>query len=291
MIMRSQLELGSRSEARAILEVMNQLYSEESRTAKAIISFYNQLSARLEDSTDQEQRIVLLREMAELLSRTNPVGTPNMTALKREAAHWRDLAEWAEAERVLLRIISVFGEDPKFKAEVTQFRLPALGHALIKQKKVADAKAVLTPLMMNEERNPTFQMLMDWSMAISGWVELDGNASRLIEVPGASGTAEEFDFLTKKLDTLSNSTKRFTKWTDCEWYEVKFRFCFAYYAWGQMDARKLESFKRHIQSVSVGIEGDWNSIDQFCEQDEDETVRTKLGGKQLSTWFRWLGAR
>ncbi|HIG87727.1 MAG TPA: hypothetical protein EYQ25_11845 [Planctomycetes bacterium] len=291
MIMRSQLELGSRSEARAILEVMNQLYSEESRTSKAIISFYNQLSATLEDSTDEEQRGVLLREMAELLSRTNPMGTPNLTALKREAAHWRDLGEWAEAERVLLRVISVFGEDPKFKAEVTQFRLPDLGHALIKQKKVADAKAILTPLMMNEERNPTFQMLMDWSMAISGWVEFDGNAGRLIEIPGASGTAEEFDFLTKKLNTLSNSTKRFTKWTDCEWYEVKFRFCFAYYAWSQMDARKLESFKTHVQSVSVGIEGDWDSIDVFCEQDEDETVRTNLGSKQLSTWFRWLGAR
>ena len=291
MIMRSQLALGGRSEARAALDVMNELYNEEGRTARAIISFYNQLSDAQKVTSDPAQSDVLLREMAELLSRTNPIGTPDMNALKREAAHWRDLGEWAEAERVLLHIVSVFGENDKYKAEVTQFRLPSLGHALIQQKKVADAKAILTPLIMSEDQAPTFQMLMDWSKAMSGWVEADGPQGRLVEIPGASGTAEEFEFMTKKLGILSNSTKRFTKWTDCEWYEVKFRFCYAYYAWGQMDPRKQEAFQRHMESVSIGIEGDWDSIDTFCSVDDDEAVRDNLGGKKLSTWFRWLSAR
>ena len=65
----------------------------------------------------------------------------------------------------------MFGADPQYAAEITQFRLPDLAHALLLQRKVADAKAILTPLVMNEEQNPTFQMLMDWSMSVTGWLE------------------------------------------------------------------------------------------------------------------------
>ena len=57
------------------------------------------------------------------------------------------------------------------------------------QKKVADAKEILTPLVMTEDSNPTLQMLLDWSMALSGWLETNPADGRLVVVPGATGTA------------------------------------------------------------------------------------------------------
>ena len=228
--------------------------------------------------------------MAELLAHTNGMGAPDYTAIKRESMHWMDLAEWGQAETVLRRLVETFSSDPERAEEIATYRLPDLAHALVMQKKVVDAKEILTPLVMTEDSNPTLQMLLDWSMSLSGWLETNPQDGRLVVVPGATGTAEEYEFAATKLNALSNS-RRYVKYQDCEWYEVKFRFCFVYYAWSQLDSRKAPELENQMNSIAVGTDNDWANITPYCAEDEDPDVVARYAGGQLATWFQWLASR
>ena len=290
LLMRSYLALDRRQEARGALDTMLELFGEEKRTGAASISFYNALTKLQDEATDAERKATILREMAELLAHTNGMGAPDYTAIKRESMHWMDLAEWGQAETVLRRLVETFSSDSERAEEIATYRLPDLAHALVMQKKVVDAKEILTPLVMTEDSNPTLQMLLDWSMSLSGWLETNPEDGRLVVVPGATGTAEEYEFAATKLNALSNS-RRYVKYQDCEWYEVKFRFCFVYYAWSQLDSRKAPELENQMNSIAVGTDNDWANITPYCAEDEDPDVVARYAGGQLATWFQWLASR
>ena len=84
------------------------------------------------------------------------------------------LGDAASAEEVLRATLAAFGDDPA-RAEVLEtFVRPELGRALLGQRRVAEAFAVLDPLVAKDPadaRRPGAELARDWCRAVAGWVE------------------------------------------------------------------------------------------------------------------------
>lgn len=287
LVVESHLALGQREEARATLEQMNELFPESGRTASTAITFYKTLKTAQEEATDPEVKRRLLREMAEHLDRANSLSaSPSYSNLRAESRHWFDLGEWAKAAEVSREIVERWGQDEEQQDNLRQYVLPDLGHALLRQQKVADAKAVLQDLALDEENLAQKQTVLDWCRSVVGWVE--GSGSDIREVVGAGGTDEELGAVTQKLNAVEGSTETWT----CEWYRYKFMAIYAYYAWGQQDSRKIDTARNVLQSVVSLTGDDFGYVEEACSsEDIDRELRERFGDGVLQERYRWLHQR
>jgi len=280
MVVKSQLGLGDRPAARATFTRMVELYPNERRTGATSLRFYNVLKTARGDSDDP----ALLREMAELLELSNSTASsPSYGNLRNESSHWMELEEWARAQGVLERIIVSFGESADERDGVRKYVIPDLGQALVKQKKLVEARAVLGPLIQDDTIRPGKTVILNWARSVTGWIE--GPRDQITIVPGAGDDEAEFELVAKKVAAIAQGGQ---KWTSCEWYEQKFMVVYTYYVWSNINSRKRESARSQL----AGIEDQapqFDYVQVWCESEETpQALRDALGGQVLRQRFLWL---
>ena len=287
MVIASRLALDERTEAKALLEKLSELYPDAKQTGQASVQFYKALESKRDETTDPEAKLALIREMAELLQQSNSVATsPSFTNLRRESQHWIELKEWATAEALLRRIATKFEGDPAEADSLRRYVLPDLGAALLEQKKVTDAKDILGPLVNGEGSRASRATVLNWCRSVIGWLEGEGSN---IEVVLGAGTGEDFAGATDKLNAIAASGD---KWTSCDWYEHKFMYIYGLYVWSQEDSAKLESAKKQIGNVAVEAGSDFATVNEFCDADDtEEALRGRLGNRVLQDRYRWLASK
>ena len=294
MVVESQLATGDRAEANKTLAKMTVDWKDSKYTGRASTRFYNYLNDLRNASTDEEQRMSLLREMAEHLGRGNDLASaPSFPNLRNESTHWMELGEWTKAEPVLAEIAMKFADDPERAAIIKERVLPDLGHALLGQEKVTEAKAVLGALIDSTEHRVFGATIIDWCRSVTGWVE-GGGTEQVRAVPGANdATDEEFQLAVDKLSTIAAAGD---KWTSCTWYGIKFQVCYTYHVWGQRDQRKKESARRQVKLITAETGNTFDAVRDYCtpeQASEKDTARilAMYGEGVLQSRFRWLASQ
>ena len=285
MVVQSQLRLNEIKKARAVMDELTKLYPDEKRTGEAALIFYNTLLRKQKDSNDPAEQATLLREMAEHLELGNSVGEPKFQNLQNEAKHWFDLAEWAKSEGVIKRILRNFGEDKESEPTIRTILKPRLGVALLNQRHMAEAKEVLTPLVMDEANPAPKSTTLAWIESVIGIV--DGHASKVEVFPGAGGSDEEFDLITDRLNAYANAGD---SWVSCDWYALKYQLIYSYLVWGQKDGRKLDSAKAQMKTIIGETTLSFDAIDKTCTPAEgaSEELIARYGNGALKNIFKWL---
>lgn len=286
MVMESQLKSNANGDAREMLAKMVELFPDARYTSNASLKYYVALETQYK-SSEGEDKMTVLREMADHLKRANSASSsPSFGNLRKESQHWLELGEFGNAEALLRRMLDKFGDSAEHAESMRRYVRPDLGTALLAQKKVADAKDVLQPLIIGAEHRASRETVVNWARSVVGWLE--GSGSDIEIVPGADATEEELSEASSRLSTIAQGGD---KWISCTWYEDKFMSIYALYVWGQKNSSKLDSAKRQIGTVIAETEADFSIVDEFCSSDETpEAVRNALGGRTLQDRYRWLSS-
>jgi hypothetical protein len=164
--------------------------------------------------------------------------------MRQESRHWIDLEEWATAEELLIRIKNQF-TGTESDADVRKYVLPDLGLALLKQYKVEEAADELRELVENKEANrPTARI---YALALAGWLEAEEDGGQIV-IKQAPGVGEE-DGYAAATEILNQLTEATETW-QTDWFQGKLDLIYAYYQWGQIDGKKLETAKTQIEFLA-----------------------------------------
>lgn len=272
MVLTSLIQEGEIERAEQRLQTMQGLFPTDASTAIGAYNLYKVFADRREQAlaADGDADVgTLTRKMAENLAVFNDLASkPSLGNLRIEAGLWEELGEWPRVETVLARGMNEFPDDDAIDTSVR----PGLAHAMLKQRKVRQAAELLKPLFEREDFKPSKQAARDFSLAMAGWVELDGN--EYVEVPGI-GDAAEIETAAKLLVTLNDS---YDSWT-CEWYRMKFEVAYAYYRWGQLDGKKLATAKNVIETLQADMSPGFGEMASAC------------GDDVLQRQFKWLARK
>lgn len=289
-VLDSHLALGDVDAARAVLDKMLADFEDAGPTGRAATAFALALEARLQASEDAEERIALQTELAQRLEVGN---TKNPSApfgnLRKESEYWLATGNWKESERVLQRIVDDYGSTPENKSKVDTFVRPDLATALMQQRRLGEAKAVLDPVIQDENVRATKTITRLWARSITGWLE--GKGSSISVVPGAGGTEEEY---TKIAEGLNLVEAGFDKWIDCDWYAVKFEIAYAYYrASEEHDSRNKDLMKRVLSPIEAEVGSRYDQVGDFCAEGEEDDPATlaRYGDDVLRDHYRWLSSK
>lgn len=294
MVVRAHIELGELPEARTKVDEMVADWEENKRTASAIKVYYNGLKAlRSAESTAQERKLEITAEMAGFLKVANQLGSPDYGSLRNESLHWMDLGNYEEALRVTERLLDTFGSEPERTENIQTYVLPDYGQILLEVGRVAEAKDILTSLVLGDAGGtPSKVTVLNWTRSVTGWL-VGGQAGKPVrEIVGAGGSDEEWQQVITKLDTI---TQVGDKWQSCEWYEQKLMIIYTYYAWGQQDQRKLESAKNQLSQIDINLEDPtYAEVDKFCqpgETDDPEEIIRRLGNGVLQARYQYMSLK
>jgi len=280
-VMRAHIFLADRDGARASLAQMVALAPDAKRTGEASVRFYNSLKSALETAEDPA---LLMTEMAEHLQRANRSSTSSFANLRRESQHWMELGRWEEAETSLATILTRFADDPEQTTKLISFIKPDLGMAFLQQQKMDAAKAILSPLVMDEGARPSKRTILNWTRSITGWVQGERSNAMSI-IAGAGGTEEEMAEVVTKLSAIAAAGD---SWISCEWYEQKWLIAYTYYVWGQTNSSKKDSVKNQLKDIFDQATA--SDIEGSCDhEDTSPEVRARLGGGILRARYDWLG--
>jgi tetratricopeptide (TPR) repeat protein len=285
MVVKSHLGLGDRAAARDMLTKLVESYPDAKKTSQASIDFYKALNTARDAATDADEQTTILREMAQHLERSNAAAaSPSFTNLRNESRHWMELAEYENASKSLGRILTKFEGDEAHAKSLRDYVIPDLGECYIQLKRLAEAKAVLDPIVVNAEKRPAKATIINWCMAVTGWLE--GSGSKIERVPGAGSTDEEFQLV---VDSMSSIAAGGDKWVSCDWYYHKYMVVMAYYVWGQQDSRKLDSAKNQLGTIEAELDAQFTGVDEYCSSaDTPADLRETLGQRTLQLYYQWL---
>ncbi len=264
--------------AKAVQERMMDKYATHSRTGVAAYDIYKYLKAeqeKAEAAGNAEAAKSLKRQMAEYMGIYNGLSAPSLTNLRVEAALWVDLGAWDRVEQVLANALAAFESDPAEAKVIETAVKPLLGEALLAQKRIPDAFAVLDPLMPDLEddtdtRKPSAEVAHNWCRSVSGWVE--GDARNVVEVPGVGGV----DRLREASEVYQKLVARAENYT-CEWYQLKFDRAYNFYRWGQDDSQQTLLAKEKIEELKI-----------ITQSNDLAIIAEPCGDDVLQQRFLWL---
>ena len=208
-------------------------------------------------------------------------------------SHWMDLGNYEEALRVTERLLNTFGSEPERTENIQTYVLPDYGQILLEVGRVAEAKDILTSLVLGDAGGtPSKVTVLNWTRSVTGWL-VGGQAGKPVrEIVGAGGSDEEWQQVITKRDTI---TQVGDKWQSCEWYEQKLMIIYTYYAWGQQDQRKLESAKNQLSQIDINLEDPtYAEVDKFCqpgETDDPEEIIRRLGNGVLQARYQYMSLK
>ncbi|HED65636.1 MAG TPA: hypothetical protein ENJ09_08780 [Planctomycetes bacterium] len=280
MVVKAFIAKGDLDSAREVVDEMLEVFPTHSRTGYSALNYYLALKGT-EDAAikagDEEALDALRQTMVTYLHHANEIETkPKYGDLRSESTLWLELGDWKAAEAVLRKLLGAFEKDSTLADKINQHILPDLGLALLEQKRIPEAFAVLDPLIPKDDsdtRKPSGKMMTRWCRSVTGWVEEKG--STFVEVPGVGG-AENLELACKLLRKLTDSEGAREKYT-CPWYHRKFDTAYGYYQWGLIDSERTKSAR-------VSIEDLQNKLDDKRLQG----VADACGEDTLRREFLWL---
>ncbi len=270
---RSFLQKNDVASSRRVLAEMREKFPTSSATGNAGRDLSQAIEAerdKAEAAGDAETVATLEAEMADYVHLFNQL-SPRATygTRRQESELWISLGKWAEAEAVL-RDIQTKDAD---RDDLGKFALPDLGLALLEQKKINDAFAVLDPLVPksdDDERKPSSRTVLRWCRAVTGWLEGD---DRITEVPGVGG-AERLELAADLLDKLTKAEGTKDKYT-APWYALKFETIYAYYQWGKEDSARTKTAASLITNLQDML-GNTRMNEITEASDGDDTLRKRF---------------
>jgi tetratricopeptide (TPR) repeat protein len=287
LTMEARLALGDRPGARQMIDTLVSDFKDSSQTAKGAVTFYRTLKDLREAATGEE-RTALLREMAEFLKIANSIMSPDYGRMRNESLHWMELGEYDDAERALRTVAEQFADDKKRAKTMRSNVLPDLGRVLLANGKVAEAKDVLAPLVLDDGPAPGKTTVLNYCRSVSGWLTGGGPGKPVQETPGAGGSEEEWQ---AAVDSLNRILASGDKWSP-GWYEHRLMQIWTYYSWGQTDSRKLESAKNQLAQFDAAFDKpNYVQIDQATEAEEDPALKARLAGGVLQSRFQYLARK
>lgn len=268
-------------------------YPESKSTAAAAIDLYRTYDKQRDallaaEPRDADAVKALTQNMADAISAANQISaSPSYGNLSAEANLWMELEDWAKARTGFERVQAKYGDDEKYGERVVKFVLPNLGEVLIELGEPKAAFDLLAPHVFPP--NDTLRSTRPVILAATAMLgQVVGTGTQVKQTPGAGGTEEQFQYVTKRLNGIADGLD---KWS-AEWYEAKFTSAYAYYVWGQNDDRKRPFAKKILDNIVTFAEGDtqFTAVDEAIKDSDDETIKRRLTGK-LSAQFRWLYGR
>ena len=283
LVMEARLAGGNRDGAKTAFEQLVTDHRDSGDSARASVTFYNILKDLQEQSTGDEAN-ALLREMADLLKIANSILEPDYQRIRNESKHWIDLGEFTEAERVLLHMHDTFRDDTQMADTMVSHVLPDLGHVLLENHKVEEAKEVLAPLVVAPGASPSKDTVIDYCRSVSGWLIGGGDGDQVSEVPGAGGSEEEWQ---AAVDSLHKIWQR-DKW-ECQWYEYRLMHLWTYYQWGKSDSRKTDSAESQLTNFNANFNAaGYVEVEQACADEADAGIRGRLGSGVLQSRLQYM---
>ena len=262
--------LDQNPKARGVYESMLEAFPDDRWTGQASVDYYKVLKAQQAAATDPAVARKLLREMAEALQVLNATSpSPKFASMRAESRHWLDLGEWAVAEELLKRIEAKFAGTEE--EDLNKFVRPDLGRALLEQRKVAEAAAVLKPLV--DEQLASRTSARNYAIAVTGWIEYsepEGGRPVIEQVPGIGG--EAFGPAAELINSLVQGAE---SW-ESDWYGYKVDQIYAYLMWSEVDGKKLDTAKEMIGYMSTNLGA------QFQHEKIPESMRQK---------YLWLASK
>ena len=269
--------------AKRLNATLQQKYATNSFTGRSALKIYSALKAEEEKKTkagDAEGSRALKSEMVEYMRVSNSTASePNFGNLRIESGLFLELGDFERAEAALRETLKAFDGKADRAADLEKFVKPDLGEALLGQKRVPEAFAILDPLVPKDDsdpRKPSAVVIRDWCKSVTGWIEGDGTQN--VEVPGVGGDLKRATELINKLidgERARNDEGR-GAWT-CPWYELKFELAFAYLVWSRTDAAQKGSAKSIVDDLASQLgDPDMKQVAKDC------------GNEVLRKRFVWL---
>lgn len=279
MLVNAQIAKKDLAAARATTATLEKLFSTSTSTGKAAFNLYNALKVEqeaAEKAGETERAVALKKEMAQYMRLSNKTATEaSFPSLRVESGLWLELGEWVAAEETLRATLQAFQGKADKAGDLEKFVLPDLGEALLGQKRVPEAFAVLDPLIPKDEsdtRKPSAVVVRDWCRAVAGWVESDGTTA--VEVPGVGG---DFKRVGELLNKLIEAEKAANEAWSCPWYQLKFEQIYALLQWSKGDSSQKAQAKRVLDDIQSQL-GD----------PELKDVAAKCGNEALRKQYLWL---
>jgi hypothetical protein len=276
MVAQAQLAKKDVAAAKGTTATMQKLYASNRFTGLAAFGLYQALKSEHDAALqrkDAARASALKPEMARYVRVSNQTANePTFGNLRVESTLWLELGEFVSAEETLRATLKAFEGKAERAADLEKFVLPDLGEALLGQKRVPEALAVLDPLVPKDTadtRKPSAVVVRDWCKAVAGWVEGEG-----LEVPGVGG---DFKRATELLDKLIDAEKAANEAWSCPWYALKFEQVYAFLQWSKSDSSQRSTAKRLIDDIASQL-GDPDFKD----------VAAKCGDEVLRKRFLWL---
>ena len=284
LVMEARLATDNRAGAKAAFEQLVKDHRDSGDSARASVTFYNILKDLQEASTDADEAKTLLREMADLLKIANSILKPDYQRMRNESKHWVELGEFNDAERALLAMHDTFRDDAEMAKSMVTHVLPDLGHVLLENHKVEEAKEVLAPLVVAPGASPSKDTVIDYCRSVSGWLIGGGNGDQVSEVPGAGGSEEEWQ---AAVDSLHKIWQR-DKW-ECQWYEYRLMHLWTYYQWGKADSRKSDSANTVLTNFNANFNvAGYAEVEEACADEADADIQARLGSGVLQSRLQYM---
>jgi hypothetical protein len=272
------LNLPDLERAEQVYTRMRERFPQESATSRTAIDVYKALSAQHElalKANDAAAAQALLARMADNMRQANSgSANPSFANLRRESQHWMDLGNWTEAERVLRELERLFAADAERAKDLALYVRPDLGRALLRQRKMPEALAILAPLVPDPTATgedagarPSQGLVQDYARAAVGWIEAEGEAQNLVEVPGAGDLEAQKKARQWLIKLLSAQPDKYV----CTWYELQFELGYASLQLGQKDSAALDDLRAQFRTLTTDLGPRFEAYD--CE---DKVLLKKL---------------
>jgi len=270
----ASLSKGDIAGAKRLNATLQQKLPTNTFTGRSALKIYSALKAeedKLAKAGDKQGSLALKRDMVEYMRVSNATASePNFGNLRIESALFLELGDFERSEAALLATMKAFEGKADRAADLEKFVKPDLAEALLGQKRVPEAFAILDPLVPKDDsdpRKPSAVVIRDWCKSVSGWIEGDGTQN--VEVPGVGGDFKRATALLNKLidgERAKNEEGR-GAWS-CPWYELKFELAFAYLAWSRTDASQKASAKGIVDDLASQLgDPDMKEIANSCGSD------------------------
>ena len=281
LLLLAHLERQDAAAAREVHTALRLAFPEHELTGRGALRIY-EVAKREHEAAQEAGRVAevraLTREMAELLHLGNSLSAaPAFPNLHRETRLRMEIEEWEHAQHAAERTRELFASDPDRAAQLASHVLPDLGECLLRRKRLAEAFAVLDPLVPapDEEGQPSLSVARNWCRAAGGWLEVDG--VEVVVVPGV-GDAADLEAASEWWRRLAEQAERDEgKWT-AAWYEVKLEELFCHDRRSTLDSAKRDGFRTRLQSLHTDTTG----FADVAAKDVEGTLLPR---------FRWLWRR
>ena len=152
---------------------------------------------------------------------------------------------------------SAIGGDPRRAGDLERLILPDLGRALLEQRRVTEAFAILDPFVPRDPadpRHPSAALARDWCRAVGACLSEDDGVVREVrgvgDDPGRSALGRVTQ-LYAKLDAEEAAREPGRGRGSCPWLELKLAETYAGLRWSEIEPNRRRGARAHLDEARM----------------------------------------